>query len=58
MLTGFRVSSLTIRCVFYRPEHKANEGPLEWKFLKKMGLKCLKNGKNLGAVALSYPFFY
>ena len=24
--------------------------------MKKMGLKCLKNGKNHGAIALSYPF--
>ena len=25
--------------------------------MKEMGLKCLKNGKNLGAIALSYPLF-
>ena len=32
MLTGFKVSSLTSTCVFYRPEHKANGGPLKWNF--------------------------
>ena len=25
--------------------------------MKKMGLKCLKNGKNHSAIALSYPLF-
>ena len=25
--------------------------------MKKMGLKCLKNGKNHGAIALSYALF-
>ena len=25
---------------------------------KKMELKCLENGKNQGAIALSYPLFY
>ena len=29
MLTGFKVSSLVSRCLFYRPEHKANGGPLK-----------------------------
>ena len=24
--------SLTIKCVFYRPKHKANGGPLKWNF--------------------------
>ena len=31
MLTGFRIS-LASKCVFYRPEHKANGGPLKWNF--------------------------
>ena len=31
MLTGFKVS-LASKCVFYRPEHKANGGPLKWDF--------------------------
>ena len=30
--TDFKVSSLTIKCVFYIPEHKANRGPLKWNF--------------------------
>ena len=25
--------------------------------IKKLGLKCLKNGKNHGAIAFSYPLF-
>ena len=25
--------------------------------MKRMGLKCLKNGKNHGAIALLYPLF-
>ena len=32
MLTGFKVSSLASRCVFYRPEHKANGRPLKLNF--------------------------
>ena len=32
MLTGFKVSSLPSKCVFYRPEHKANGGSLKWNF--------------------------
>ena len=32
VLTGFKVSSLASKCVFYRPEHKANGGPLKWNF--------------------------
>ena len=24
--------SLASRCIFYRPEHKANRGPLKWNF--------------------------
>ena len=32
MLTGFKVSSLGSRCIFYRPEHKANGGLLKLKF--------------------------
>ena len=32
MLTGFKVSSLGSKCVFYRPEHKANGRPLKWSF--------------------------
>ena len=31
MLTGFKVS-LASKCVFYRPEHKVNGGPLKWDF--------------------------
>ena len=53
--------SLASKCVHYRPEHKANEGPLELNFGikiwdkstnrpervdEKMGLKYLKNCKN------------
>ena len=26
------MSSLASKCVFYRPEHKANWGPLKWNF--------------------------
>ena len=40
MLTGFKVPSLPSKCVFYRPEHKANWGPLEWKF-KVLGMQRL-----------------
>ena len=29
MLTDFKVSSLASKGVFYRPEHKANRGPLK-----------------------------
>ena len=32
MLKGFKVSSLTSKCVFYRPEHKAHGAPLKWNF--------------------------
>ena len=32
MLTGFKVSSLASKCVFYRPEYKANGGPQKWNF--------------------------
>ena len=32
MLTGFKMSSVASKCVFYRPEHKANWGPLKWNF--------------------------
>ena len=32
MLTGFKVSSLASKYVFYRSEHKANAGPLKWSF--------------------------
>ena len=32
MLTGFKVSSLTCKLVFYRSEHKPNGGPLKWNF--------------------------
>ena len=27
MLTGFKVSSLACKCVFYKPEHNAKGGP-------------------------------
>ena len=26
------MSSLASKCVFYRPEHKANQGSLKWDF--------------------------
>ena len=32
MLTHLQVSSLTCKCVFYRPEHNAKEGPTELNF--------------------------
>ena len=32
MLTDLRVSFLACKCVFYRPEHYAKGGPMEWKF--------------------------
>ena len=32
MLTGFKVSSLASKCVFYRLEHKSNRRPLKWNF--------------------------
>ena len=32
MLTGFKVSSLTSKCGFYRPEHSANGGHLKQNF--------------------------
>ena len=32
MLTGFKVSSLANKCVFYRPEHSANGGHLKLNF--------------------------
>ena len=32
MLTGFKVSSLASKCVFYRPEHKANGGLVKWNY--------------------------
>ena len=38
MLTGFKVSSLACKYVFYRPEFNAKRGPNEIEFLKV--LKC------------------
>ena len=38
MLTGLKVSSFTCKCVFYRPEHNAKEGPHGTVDLKV--LKC------------------
>ena len=38
MLTGFKVSSFASKSVFYRPEHKANGGPLKWNF-EVLGMK-------------------
>ena len=32
MLTGFQVSLLASKCVFYRPEHSANRGHLKLTF--------------------------
>ena len=32
MLTGFKVSSLASKCVFYRPKHKANGGLVKWRY--------------------------
>ena len=32
MLTGFKVSSLSSKCVFYRLEHNSNVGLLKWNF--------------------------
>ena len=32
MLTVFKVPSSAIKCVFYRPENKADGGPLKWNF--------------------------
>ena len=32
MLTGFKLSLLASKYVFYRPEHKANGEPLKWNF--------------------------
>ena len=29
MLTGLKVSSVACKCIFYRPEHSAKEGPHE-----------------------------
>ena len=37
MLTGFKVSWAS-KCVLYRPEHKANGGPLKWTF-KVLGMR-------------------
>ena len=31
MLTGLKVSSLTCKCVFYRPEHNAKGGTELWR---------------------------
>ena len=31
-LTGFKVSSLASKCVFYRPEHSAKRRPLKWNY--------------------------
>ena len=39
MLTGLKVSSLACKCVFYRPDHDAKEGPMELNF---EGLKMQK----------------
>ena len=32
MLTGFKLSLLASKYVFYRPEHKTNGEPLKWNF--------------------------
>ena len=32
MLIDLKVSSLAIKCVFYRPEHNAKGGPVELNF--------------------------
>ena len=32
MLTEFKLSLLASKCVFYRPEHKADQGSLKWDF--------------------------
>ena len=32
MSTGLKVSSLASKYIFYRPEHKANGGPLKLNF--------------------------
>ena len=32
MLTGFKVSSLVSKCVFYRLEHNSSRKPLIWNF--------------------------
>ena len=32
MLTGLKVTSLTCKCLFCRPEHSANGGPLKLSF--------------------------
>ena len=32
MLTGFKITSLTCKCVFCRPGHSANGGPLKLNF--------------------------
>ena len=59
MSTGFKVSSLASKLVFYRPEHKANGGPwngilkffeckdeIKKRVDEKNGIKMFKNGKN------------
>ena len=39
ILTGLKVSSLTCKCLFYRPEHNAKGGGTPWKWTLK-ALKC------------------
>ena len=54
MSTDFKVSSLASKCLFYRPEHSANEGPLKLNFEglgmerlnKPMGSTQRVDGKN------------
>ena len=39
MLTGFKISSLAFKCVFYRPEHNEKAEPKE---LSSLGLEMQK----------------
>ena len=41
MLTGLKVSSLTCKCVFYRPEHNTKEGPHEIEFSSHYNAKMI-----------------